>query len=114
MTQICRDLGIKCLYVQPSGESARALAIDLGLQEEGLAEEEGGLAEEEEGSAEEDGGNTDNLLNLLSAIGKTDVKPSGGPSKEHQKTLGTTSCSTRSKGTAFQWSKSLNADKPIL
>ena len=107
MTQICRDLGIKCLYVPPSGESARALAIDLGLQEEGLAEEE-------EGSAEEDGGNTDNLLNLLSAIGKTDVKPSGGPSKEHRKTLGTTSCSTRSKGTAFQWSKSLNADKPIL
>jgi len=107
VTQICRDLGIKCLCVQPSEESARALAIDLGLQEEGLAEEE-------EGSVEEDGGNTDNLLNLLSAIEKTDVKPSGGPSKEHRKTLGTTSRSTRSKGTAFQWSKSLNADKPIL
>lgn len=48
MTQICRDLGIKCLCVQPGEESARALAIDLGLQEEGLAEEEEGSVEEDE------------------------------------------------------------------
>ena len=85
MTQIARALAIKCLCVQASDESAKALVDSLGLHNE-----EEGIEELEE--------NTEDLIKELSQMEKEAV---------------TATRLTRSKGHSLAWNRALNADTPI-
>ena len=97
------------------GEEEGGIHTDMGEEDVeinkdgggGGGGEDGGSTEEDGGSIEDEDGSTDDLLNKLSAIEKA-------ADKECRKTLGVTARSTRSKGTALKWSKSVNADKPIV
>jgi hypothetical protein len=108
VAQVCRDLGIQCLAVQPSEQLARALLDNLGFDELGLEEEEQEQDIQKEVVQTQD---TEELLKELSEAEKVSLRD--GKGSRDRKTLGTTTHSTRSKGKCGSWSKTLNPDCPI-